>query len=71
MEWRNEAEYLSTLSNVEWFIYPFFKMVEVCCEKVTGCKSRARRVNERMWAEREKKAAKTADMTEEEIKKNN
>ena len=43
MEWRNEAEYLSTLSNFHWFVYPFFKTLEVGCEKVFGCKSRARK----------------------------
>lgn len=71
LEWRNEAEYLATLSNLHWFIYPFFKTLEVGCEKVFGCKSRARKENERMWAERERKQEERARKREEEIKKNN
>jgi len=51
LEWREEAEYLSTLSNFHWFIYPFFKTLEVACDKVFGCKSRAMRENERRRAE--------------------
>lgn len=71
LEWRNEAEYLATLSNFHWFVYPFFKAVEVVCEKTFGCKSRARRENERMWAEREQKASEKQRIREQELKKNN
>lgn len=56
IERRDETEYLATLSNVQWFIYPFFKTFEVIGERFCGCKSRARRENERRWAEREKLA---------------
>lgn len=54
MEWKEEAEYLATLSNFHWFVYPFFKTVEVLCDKVCGCKRRAERENERRWAERDR-----------------
>ena len=33
----DEAEYLSTLSNVQWLIYPFFKFFERIVEKTCGC----------------------------------
>lgn len=32
-----EAEYLGTLSNIQWFIYPFFKTIERIIEKTCGC----------------------------------
>lgn len=40
IERQEEAEYLATLSNLHWFVYPFFKTIEVLCDKVFGCKSR-------------------------------
>jgi hypothetical protein len=32
-----EAEYLTTLSSIQWFIYPFFKMFEALIDKIFGC----------------------------------
>ena len=37
-----EAEYLKTVSNLQWFIYPFFKMIEAAVEKTCGCCKRER-----------------------------
>ena len=37
-EAEEEAEYLATLSNFHWFVYPFFKMLEMACDKIFGCK---------------------------------
>lgn len=37
-EWAEECEYLTTLSNFHWFMYPFFKTLEAACDKVFGCK---------------------------------
>jgi len=34
----DEAEYLETLNTFHWLVYPWFKMVEVACDKVFGCK---------------------------------
>ena len=45
IERNEETEYLATLSNFHWFVYPFFKTIEVACEKVFGCKSRAQKEN--------------------------
>ena len=40
-----EAEYLGTISNIQWFIYPFFKLIEALVEKTFGCcKSSGRRI---------------------------
>ena len=36
-EIKDEADYLKTLTNVQWFIYPFFKTIEVVVEKTFGC----------------------------------
>jgi glycyl-tRNA synthetase beta subunit len=36
-EIQEEREYLETLSNIQWFIYPFFKFIEKICEKTCGC----------------------------------
>ena len=33
-----EAEYLETLSFGHWLVYPWFKMIEMACDKVFGCK---------------------------------
>ena len=46
-----EAEYLATLSNFHWFIYPFFKTIEVVCDKIFGCKSKAEKFNEERRAD--------------------
>jgi hypothetical protein len=51
IERQEEAEYLATLSNFHWFVYPFFKSVELCCDKIFGCKSRAKQQNEERRAE--------------------
>ena len=32
-----ETAYLGTVSNVQWFIYPFFKMIEMLVERSFGC----------------------------------
>ena len=50
IERNEETEYLATLSNFHWFVYPFFKTIEVACDKVFGCKSRAQKENEKRWA---------------------
>jgi hypothetical protein len=36
--WRDEAEYLSTLNNFHWLVYPFWKMIETFADKLCGCK---------------------------------
>ena len=36
-EIQEEKEYLETLTNVQWFIYPFFKAIEAIVEKTIGC----------------------------------
>ena len=46
-----EAEYLATLSNFHWFVYPFFKTIEVACDKIFGCKKHAEEYNEKRRAE--------------------
>ena len=38
--WQEEAEYLSSLSNFHWFIYPFWKTIEAGCDKLFGCKKK-------------------------------
>ena len=54
-----EAEYLATLSNFHWFVYPFFKTLEVFCDKIFGCKKHVERENElRRQGIQEKMAAK-------------
>jgi hypothetical protein len=40
-----EAEYLATLSNFHWVVYPFFKTLETVCDKIFGCKRRAVNLN--------------------------
>ena len=45
-----EAEYLATLSNFHWFVYPFFKTIEVACDKIFGCKKHAEEYNEKRRA---------------------
>jgi len=42
-----EAQYLATLSNFHWFVYPFFKTLEVVCDKVFGCKRQLAQENAR------------------------
>lgn len=42
LEIEEEKKYLETLSNVQWFIYPFFKTVEFFAEKTCGCCKRDR-----------------------------
>ena len=32
-----EAEYLETVNNIQWIIYPFFKLIESFIEKTCGC----------------------------------
>ena len=54
IERQEEAEYLATLSNFHWFVYPFFKTIEVACDKVFGCKSRLKQENEKRRQEHEK-----------------
>ena len=54
--WRAEKEYLETLSNFQWFVYPVFKMIEATCDKVFGCKRRAEAQNQLLHAKREKLA---------------
>lgn len=35
-----EAEYLETLNNFHWVVYPWFKLLEAVCDKIFGCKKR-------------------------------
>eukprot|EP00352_Strombidinopsis_acuminata_P009374 CAMPEP_0176353868 /NCGR_PEP_ID=MMETSP0126-20121128/12117_1 /TAXON_ID=141414 ORGANISM="Strombidinopsis acuminatum, Strain SPMC142" /NCGR_SAMPLE_ID=MMETSP0126 /ASSEMBLY_ACC=CAM_ASM_000229 /LENGTH=69 /DNA_ID=CAMNT_0017705733 /DNA_START=718 /DNA_END=924 /DNA_ORIENTATION=+ len=44
-----EAEYLSELNNFHWVIYPFWKTIETICDKVIGCKSRAKQKKDEHW----------------------
>jgi hypothetical protein len=49
-EIQEEKEYLETLTNIQWFIYPFFKFLEVVCENTFGCcKSERRRNTAEDW----------------------
>ena len=48
-----EAEYLGELSNFHWLMYPFFKTLETLCDKVCRCKTKAQRLNAKVWARRE------------------
>jgi len=41
IEREEENEYLATISNFHWFVYPFFKCLERICDKVFGCKKHA------------------------------
>ena len=53
LERQEENEYLATLSNFHWFVYPFFKTAEKLCDKIFGCKRQAEAINEKFRAERE------------------
>ena len=41
IEREEENEYLATISNFHWFVYPFFKCLEHFCDKIFGCKRHA------------------------------
>jgi len=45
-EWRDEAEYLKTLNNFHWLVYPFWKMIERVADKMCGCKRSVEAKNE-------------------------
>jgi len=49
IERMEEAEYLSELNNFHWIIYPFWKTIETICDKIIGCKSRAKKKKEEHW----------------------
>ena len=71
-----EAQYLATLSNFHWFVYPFFKTLEAVCDKVFGCKKhlakenalRQQQVQERMAAQAAARQAEKEKREEEERK---
>ncbi len=44
IEREEETEYLATISNFHWFVYPFFKCVERICDRVFGCRKHAMEV---------------------------
>ena len=46
-----EAEYLETLNHFHWLVYPWFKMLEACCDKIFGCKRRLDTENDARRAE--------------------
>ena len=63
IEREEENEYLASISNFHWFVYPFFKCIERICDKLFGCKKYAleqrqaaleKRQNERMKDEKQK-----------------
>jgi hypothetical protein len=63
IEREEENEYLASISNFHWFVYPFFKCVERIFDKLFGCKKYAleerqaaldKRQSERMKDERQK-----------------
>ena len=56
-----EAEYLETLNTFHWLIYPWFKMIEVACDKVFGCKKK-------LDAENQKRRAGVQAQQEERMK---
>ena len=35
-----ETEYLSTLSNIQWFAYPFLKTIRTVARKIGCCRDR-------------------------------
>lgn len=53
IERAEETEYLGTLSNFHWVMYPFFKSVERVCDKIFGCKRKALKVNEELRKKRD------------------
>jgi hypothetical protein len=53
LEREEETEYLATLSNFHWVVYPFFKCLEVLADKACGCKRKAVKVNEEFRLKRE------------------
>lgn len=54
-EREEETEYLGTISNFHWFVYPFFKAVEMACDRVFGCKKKAVALNKQAWEQREQR----------------
>jgi len=50
----DEALYLAELSNFHWVVYPFFKTIEVLCDKMFGCKRSALKVNEEIKERRDR-----------------
>lgn len=47
MERMEEAEYLETLNNFHWLVYPWFKMLERGCDKIFGCKKKLTEENQK------------------------
>lgn len=41
IEREEENEYLASISNFHWFIYPFFKCAERVFDRIFGCKKYA------------------------------
>lgn len=66
IERQEETEYLATLSNFHWVMYPFFKTLECLCDKVFGCKKKAQQVNEEFRQHREKEQLEKQRKWEEE-----
>lgn len=65
-EREEEAEYLETISNFHWLVYPFFKTIETMCDKVFGCKRKALKINEEVWNRRETEQKKREEEWEKE-----
>lgn len=53
IERAEETEYLATLSNFHWVMYPLFKTLETVCDKIFGCRRKALKVNEEFRQQRE------------------
>ena len=67
--WRAEKEYLETLTNFQWLVYPVFKMAEAVADKFFGCKRAAEAQNKLLHAKREKIAEeKHAEWEKEKMK---
>lgn len=66
MEREEEAEYLGTLNNFHWVMYPFFKTVETICDKIFGCKKKAQKINEEAFKKKQEEQRKRNEAWEQE-----
>ena len=68
IEREEENEYLETLGNFHWVMYPFFKTLECVCDKIFGCKRKATKLNEEFRKQREAEQLERFKKREEEKK---
>lgn len=67
-ERQEENEYLGTISNFHWFVYPFFKCVEHLCDKIFGCKRKAKELNDELFKRKQEDLADRQRLREEQKK---